>query len=122
TIGALVIAGTLFRGGMGTSEAVTVSFLTLAFAQLWNVFNVRDVASPVLRNEITHNPYVWGALTLSGAILVAAVCVPVASLALGTAPIGFRGWTVVLGMSLVPLLGGQLEREYRRRFANRDAT
>ncbi|MFW5938209.1 MAG: cation transporting ATPase C-terminal domain-containing protein, partial [Halanaeroarchaeum sp.] len=105
-----------FPGGMGTSEAVTVSFLTLAFAQLWNVFNVRDVTSGLLRNEVTANPYVWGALALSGLILVGAVYLPYVSLALGTAPIGLAGWGVVLGMSLLPLVGGQLEREYRRRF------
>jgi Ca2+-transporting ATPase len=116
TVGAFVIAGGLFPGGMGTAEAVTVSFLTLAFAQLWNVFNVRDITSGLLRNEVTANPYVWGALALSGLILVGAVYLPFVSLALGTAPIGLAGWTVVIGMSLLPPFGGQVEREFRRRF------
>ncbi|WP_343772208.1 cation-transporting P-type ATPase [Natronoarchaeum mannanilyticum] len=115
TIGAFVIGGGLYAGGMGTDEAVTISFLTLAFAKLWHVFNVRDVASGVLMNEVTENPYVWGALGLSALILVGAVYLPGISLALSTAPIGLDGWLVVVGMSLVPLGFGQIEREFRRR-------
>lgn len=70
----------------------------------------------LLRNDLTENAYVWGALALSALILVGTVYLPVVSLALGTAPIGLEGWLVVLGMSLVPLGLGQLEREYRRHF------
>jgi len=114
TIGAFVIAGGMFAGGMATDEAVTVSFLTLAFAQLWHVFNVREVTSGLFRNEVTENAYVWGALGLSTLILVGTVYLPGVSLALSTAPIGLEGWLVVFGMSLVPLVLGQVEREYRR--------
>ena len=45
-------------------RAVTVSFLSLSFARLWHVFNMRSAASPWIDNEITRNPYVWGALAL----------------------------------------------------------
>ncbi|MFW6046148.1 MAG: cation-translocating P-type ATPase, partial [Natronomonas sp.] len=116
TIGAFVIAGGMYAGGMETDEAVTISFLTLAFAQLWHVFNVREITSGILRNEVTENTYVWGALGLSTLILVGSVYLPGISLALSTAPIGLDGWMVVLGMSLVPLVVGQGEREFRRHF------
>jgi len=114
TVGAFVVAGELY-GGMGSAEAVTVSFLTLAFAQLWHVFTMREITSGLLRNEVTENPYVWGALGLSALLLVGAVYLPGVSLALGTAPPGGSGWLVVLVASLVPLGLGQLEREVRRR-------
>jgi Ca2+-transporting ATPase len=116
TIGAFVIGGWLYAGGMGSSEVVTISFLTLAFAQLWHVFTMREITSGILRNEVTENAYVWGALGLSTLILFGTVYLPVVSVALGTAPIGLDGWLVVLGMSLLPVGAGQLEREYRRRF------
>ena len=45
-------------------SAVTVTFLTLAFAQLWHVFNMRHPRSGLLRNEVTRNPWLWGALLL----------------------------------------------------------
>ncbi|MGM0605132.1 MAG: cation-translocating P-type ATPase [Halobacteriota archaeon] len=116
TVGAFVIGARMYPGGMTTEEAVTISFLTLAFAQLWHVFNVREVTSAILRNEVTENPYVWAAIGLSTLILVGAVYLPGISLALSTAPIGFEGWVVVFGMSLLPLGVGQLEREIRRRY------
>jgi Ca2+-transporting ATPase len=115
TVGAFVIAGGMYVGGLETEEAVTVSFLTLAFAQLWHVFNMREITSGIFRNEVTENLYVWGALGLSTLILFGAVYLPGVSLALRTTPIGLDGWLVVLGMSLIPLGIGQLEREYRRR-------
>ena len=57
--------------------AVTVAFVTLSLGQLWNVFNMRDPRSPVLRNDIVLNGYVWGALGLCVAILGVALYVPV---------------------------------------------
>ncbi|WP_436935709.1 cation-translocating P-type ATPase [Halovenus marina] len=116
TVGAFVIGGGMYAGGMETDEAVTISFLTLAFAQLWHVFNVREITSGILVNEVTENLYVWGALGLSTLILFGAVYLPGISLALSTAPIGLDGWAVVFGMSLLPLVLGQGEREFRRRF------
>ncbi|MFC7249428.1 cation-translocating P-type ATPase [Halomicroarcula sp. GCM10025324] len=120
-IGAFIIGGGMYAGGMDTDEAVTISFLTLAFAQLWHVFNVRDITSGLVRNEVTENLYVWGALGLSSVILFGAVYLPGISLALSTTPIGFEGWLLVFGMSLLPLVLGQIEREFRRRSGTSDS-
>ncbi|MHC5023897.1 MAG: cation-translocating P-type ATPase [Planctomycetota bacterium] len=84
---------------MSEREAVTVSFLTLAFAQLWHVFN---------RNEVTTNPYVWGALLICCILLLAFVHVPVLSDVLQIADPGLRGWSLALGLSLVPVAIGQV--------------
>jgi len=116
TIGAFVIGGSMYAGGMGTDEVVTMSFLTLAFAQLWHVFNMRELTSGIVRNEVTENAYVWGALGLSALLVIGAVYLPGVSLALSTAPIGLESWLVVLGMSLLPLGAGQVILEFRRRF------
>jgi Ca2+-transporting ATPase len=118
TIGAFVIASGMYVDGLQSRGAVTVSFLTLAFAQLWHVFDMRDVTSGLVRNEVTENLYVWGALALSSLILFGSVYLPGISLALRTTPIGLDGWLVVFGMSLVPLGVGQLEREFRRRLGS----
>ena len=48
---------------------VTLSFLTLAFAQLFHVFKMRGRRSPALVNAVTRNPYVWGAVVLCTGIL-----------------------------------------------------
>ena len=59
-------------------EATTVAFLTLAMAQLWHVFTMRNPGSGWIRNEITENPWVWGALGLCIVLLLLAVGFPVA--------------------------------------------
>jgi len=93
--------------GMEATQAVTVSFMTLAFAQLWHIFNMRDAGSGLIRNGIVYNPYVWAALVFCTAILVAAVYLPVISDVLTLSDPGLRGWTLILAMSLLPLAAGQ---------------
>jgi Ca2+-transporting ATPase len=105
-LGALGIAFHVLN--METRQAVTVSFLTLAFAQLWHVFNMRDRDSRFLRNDITRNPFVWGALALCIALLLAAVYLPGLATVLKVVDPGLKGWIVVIGMSLIPWTIGQI--------------
>jgi P-type Ca2+ transporter type 2C len=88
--------------GMAEERAVTVSFLTLAFARQWHVFNMRDLGSSFLVNGITRNPWVWGALVLCFGLLLAAVYLPYLSDALRMREPGRTGWLLIIGMSLVP--------------------
>ncbi len=90
------------------ARATTVSFLTVAFARLWHVFNLRSAGSRPLANEIVRNRAVWGSLALCSGLLVAAVYLPGLSRALGVSNPGLRGWILVLSAGLVPLLFGQL--------------
>ena len=98
----------LRRFEMDNLHAVTIGFLTLAFAQLWHVFNMRSLGTGVFRNEVTTNPYVWGALGLCIGLLLAAVHLPFLSDLLGTTPLGPTGWGLTLVFSLLPLVLGQL--------------
>ena len=91
-------------------EAVTISFLTLGFAKLWFVFNLRDPRTPLFRNEVTQNPWIWGALALCAALLLLAVYLPGLSTVLRTRPPGPAGWGVTIGLSLVPAVVGQAYR------------
>jgi Ca2+-transporting ATPase len=95
--------------------AVTVSFLTLAFAQLWHVFNMRERRSGLLVNEVTRNPYVWGALALCTGLLLAATYLPGLSHVLKVVPPDGAGWAVVLGASLAPLVLANIAVMLRRR-------
>jgi len=105
---ALVIA---FYGlDFNQRHAVTISFLTLAFAKLWFVFNLRRPGSAFLRNDIVMNPYVSGAIVLCAVLLLAAVYLPGLSDLLKTENPTRQGWLVVLGMSLVPFVCGQVLR------------
>ncbi len=110
-LGSLAIA----THGLGAepARAVTLSFLTLAFAQLWHVFNMRSAASRGLRNELTRNPWLWGALALCSVLLLAAVYVPILARVLSVVDPGPEGWALVAAASLTPLALGQILRSAR---------
>ncbi len=99
---------------METPQAVSVSFLTLAFSQLWHVFNIRDPGSRFLKNEITKNRYVWGALGLCSGLLLAATYIPGIASVLKIVSPGPRGWILVIVMSLAPWVVGQIYKTFRK--------
>ena len=105
-IGSLMLALHVLK--MGDEQAVTVSFLTLAFAQLWHVFNMREAGSRFLHNDITRNKYVWGALALCTILLLTVVYAPGLSLVLHVVDPGLAGWWLVIGASMFPLIVGQV--------------
>jgi Ca2+-transporting ATPase len=105
-LGALFIS--LYVLKLPEKESVTISFLTLAFAQLWHVFNMREKSSGILNNAITRNPFVWGALVLCSVLLMLAIYVPILATVLKVGHPGFDGMVVVLFMSLLPLIVGQV--------------
>ncbi|GAB4380779.1 MAG: calcium-translocating P-type ATPase, SERCA-type [Elainellaceae cyanobacterium] len=103
-----VFAFALYRLGLEERQAVTISFLALAFGRLWHVFNMRDRGSNLLRNEITTNPYIWGALLLCTGLLLAAVYIPILATALQVEPPTLQGWGLIIVGSLIPLIAGQI--------------
>jgi Ca2+-transporting ATPase len=107
-----VLALTLIGLEMSQERAVTTSFLTLAFAQLWHVFNMRDRGSRFLSNEVVRNAWIWGALALCTALLVAAVYVPGLNTLLKVEDPGLVGWGLVLGASLLPWVVGQIFKSW----------
>ena len=104
-LGAMYLAYTWL--GLGDEGAVTVSFLTLAFARLWHVFNMRDRESPILANDIVMNPFVWGALAICVAMLLLGTYVGPLAKALSLTPPSAKTWALIFVASLVPLLAGQ---------------
>jgi len=105
TLGAFACA--LFWLGLESGPAATVAFLTLALAQLWNVFNVRDHDAGLLRNEVTRNGYIWGAIALCLGLLGFALWIPSLADLLGLPNPGRDGLVLATVASLVPLLLGQ---------------
>jgi Ca2+-transporting ATPase len=93
---------------MDQDQAVTVSFLTLAFAQLWHIFNMRAKSTSLLKNDVTSNPYVWAALGLCTMLLILVVYHPFMAGLLKLANPGFAGWLLVLTTSSMTCFIGQL--------------
>jgi Ca2+-transporting ATPase len=89
---------------------VTVTFLTLAFAQLWHVFNMADRRSNPIRNEVTRNPWVWAALLLCSVLLIVPAHLPPVARVLQLVPPDGTMWMIIIGMSVAPLLVLQAAR------------
>jgi P-type Ca2+ transporter type 2C len=94
--------------GWSAERAVTVSFLTLAMAQLAHVVNLRSRATTLFANQILRNRWMLGAISLCLALLVAAVYLPGLAARLGVVDPGWRGWALAAGFALIPALAGRL--------------
>jgi Ca2+-transporting ATPase len=88
--------------------AVTVAFLTLALAQLWNVFNVRVPGGGLLVNEVTRNVWVWGAIGLCIGMIAMVFWLPALSDILKLPNPGLLGFLLAFGSSIGPLAIGQM--------------
>jgi Ca2+-transporting ATPase len=108
------LAAAYYGCGFDARHAVTISFLTLAFAKLWFVFNLRSPGSSAFDNAIVRNPYVAAALALCIVLLLAAAYLPGLSDVLKTAHPTPAGWLLVIGASLVPFGVGQALRAVQR--------
>ncbi|MGJ8573078.1 MAG: cation-translocating P-type ATPase [Hoeflea sp.] len=106
TLAAFLLA--LFWLQLDAGAAVTVAFLTLALAQLWNVFNVRDADAGLIANEITRNAYVWGALVLCLGLIGLALWLPSLADLLGLPDPGPGGLALAAAASFGPLVLGQI--------------
>ena len=115
-----LIAGTVLCGfrislvemSLPAERAVTISFLILAFARTWHVFNMRDFGSNAIFNDVTRNPFVWGAVSLSVALLLFAVYFQPLARVLSMAAPTLGEWLFILGMSLIPLFVVQVLKQF----------
>jgi len=100
--------------GSGREQAVTISFCTLALAQLWHVFNMRSELGHLINNEITRNIWIWLALALCLVLILMAVYAPVLRTVMQLYDPGLAGWLVITVASLVPLIAAPVVRRIAR--------
>ena len=100
-------------------QAVTLAFMTLALAQLFHLGNARS-RGPVLRpTRIVANPWALGSIPLVIGLQLLAVYWPPLSAVLRTRPMTLEEWGVVLALSVVPAVVGQLIQVARERRSGR---
>jgi len=104
TFGALAAARWL---DLDAQQSVTVTFLTLAFAQLWHALNMRQVRSGLIVNEVTRNGWLWAAFVLCAGLLATPPYLPPAAHLLQLAPLTADMWAVIFTFSLAPLIVAQ---------------
>lgn len=81
-----------------------VAFITLAFAQLFHVFNMSSKHSNFLVNDITKNKFVWIALLICTILLALVYAIPQMRSVLGLDRLPFEVWLVSILAGLIPLV------------------
>ena len=88
--------------------ANNIAFVTLAFAQLFHVFNMASSQSKLLMNEITKNKFIWLAIIICAGLIILVYTVPQMRMVLGLISLSANVWFMCIAASLIPLLFVQL--------------
>lgn len=80
-----------------------VAFITLAFAQLFHVFNMSSPKTNIFVNDVTKNKFVWMALLICTALMLLVYTIPQMKLVLGLETLTIEVWSVAISASLIPL-------------------
>lgn len=107
---AVIVAIIYCKQTIDTDDEVlnNIAFITLAFAQLFHVFNMASFHSKMLINEITRNKFVWFAIIICSGLMVLIYALPQARVVLGLVKVPFEVWTVSILASLIPLVVVQI--------------
>ena len=86
-----------------TLESRTIGFMTLAFVQLFHVFNVRRENGLGFDKTLLQNKYLWGAILLTIGLQLLAVYTPFLQNIIHTVALQPNMWYLVLMGSIVPV-------------------
>ncbi len=102
-----VVTAVLYGIHIINVDAITannIAFISLAFAQLFHVFNMASPGSGVFKNEITQNPYVWLALLFCGLSLPVVYAFSSVYEALHLSQLQIESWYLCLFAGLAPVI------------------
>lgn len=109
---ACAIAGVYLYADMVWNEEFaitnTITFFSLAFAQLLHVFSMRDAHEHPLKNQVTRNKYVWFALLICIAFLLMGYFIPTVADLLKFASLDLNHWLLAGAGALLPTIIIQL--------------
>jgi len=112
----IYLPGGMVEGDGDLANARTAGFTVLVFAHLFNCFCARSETASAFAHLHT-NPWLWGAVALSGLLQVAVVHLEILNLAFGTAPLALDQWLVCAAMGSVVLWYSELSKWVKRRIA-----
>ena len=112
TIVALVCA--MYMLELDKTDVTTVSFYTLALAQLWHVFNMHNWRTSLISSPLPRNVFVWGAIVVCLLLLAVASSVPSIATTLQLNPLDSSTWLLIIGLSVVPVIARESHAHYKR--------
>ena len=96
--------------GGGARHATTLSFMTLALAQLFHLGNARGILPVTALRRALANPYAIGAVAITIVLQIFAVSYAPLARVLGARPLATEEWAVVVLLAISPAVVGQLLR------------
>lgn len=97
------------RRGLSIDKARTMAFATLAFSQLFQALNARSTQS-LFRVGLFSNRYIVFAFIGSAALQLMVMIIPALRQVFGVVPLELQSWDLVIGLSLVPVLVGEIQK------------
>ncbi len=94
----------VYQFALTGDEVTTMCFFTLALAQLWHVFNMRNWRDRLLFNALTRNPFVWLAIVICIALLTLAAVESHLASVLHITALPVPAWASILALSTVPVV------------------
>jgi Ca2+-transporting ATPase len=79
-----------------------IAFFSLALSQFIHVFNMREADENILDNQVTRNKYIWWAVLICIAALVAAYFIPVLANVLAFQELEPRVWLLIGVTAIMP--------------------
>ena len=116
----MYLPGGLIEGSYDLTTARTAGFTVLVIAHLFNCFNARSETTSAF-HQLFVNPWLWGAVALSGVLQIAVVNLPFLNLAFGTTPLSLDQWLVCAAMGSIVLWYSELRKLVRRSWLRRRA-
>jgi len=107
-------AWALSSGDPDPRRAMTVAFMTLAFAQLFHLLNARRKGPALTPRHAFSNRWAFGAVALVTALQIVSAHFPPLAAVLGTVPLRAKDWMIVLGLAAIPAVLGQGYKLARR--------
>src|SRR6185503_6373758 len=90
------LAAFLWALARAPERAATVTFMTLALAQVFHLGNARSVDAVLRPRDALANPYALGAVALTVALQIAALAIDPLARVLRLTPLDPTEWAVVL--------------------------
>lgn len=109
-LGAFLVFVFSINQGYSLDVARTMTFTTMAFGQLFHIFNVRQKTKFGLDKSVLKNPFLIAALIISAALQLVAVYVPFFNNVMHTTPLDLYKWMYVIMGSLLPTALIQIKR------------
>lgn len=95
---------------LDNSTCNNIAFFSLAFSQMWHVFNMSSIKVSFFKNEITQNLYIWGALLICTICMASISFIEPLREVLAVKPLSPTLWLLILITSIIPVVIIQVVR------------